>query len=133
MASINKQVRVFTDFDLSFTKHPVTGDIAVLKNENAIKRAVRNLILTNHYERPFHSEIGCNIRGMLFNPASPMLNNTIKRIITQTINEFEPRVRIVDIEITNEIDNNSLNISIHFVIVNTTKRLTVDIVLERTR
>lgn len=133
MAIINKQQRLFTDFDLDFTKHPVTGDVAVLRNENAIKRSIRNIILTNHYERPFHSEIGCSIRHLLFNPAGPILNNTIKRVISDTITEFEPRVRIIGMEVTTEIDNNAAYISLQFVIVNTTRPINMDIVLERTR
>ena len=118
---------------MSFTANPSTGDVYRLYDENAIKRSVRNLLLTNNYERKFHSEIGCQLRALLFEPASPILNTLIKRVITNTITEFEPRVRITDIRVNTELDINAVYVTLEFVIINTNNLITLDVVLERTR
>lgn len=133
MATATKTLRTFSDLDLNFTAHPVTGDVARIYDENAIKRSVRNLIQTNNFERPFHSEIGCQIRALLFEPASPLLNTMIKRIITDTITTFEPRVVLTSVTVTTNLDNNSVNVTIVFTIVNTVNPVTMNVVLQRTR
>ena len=101
-----RNTRTFIDLDLNFTRHPVTNDIVRKYDEEAIKAAVKNLVLTQNYEKPFHSDVGSQIRGLLFEPASPMLNVMLKRSISDTINSFEPRVRINDLLITISPDDN---------------------------
>lgn len=133
MATATKKQRTFSDLDLNFTAHPVTGDIARLYDENAIKRSVRNLLQTNNFERPFHSEIGSQIRALLFEPASPILNTMLKRVITDTINTFEPRVVVNSVTVSSNADNNSLNVTLLFTIVNTVNPVTMNVVLQRTR
>jgi phage baseplate assembly protein W len=133
MATATKRQRTFSDLDLNFTAHPVTGDVARLYDENAIKRSVRNLLQTNNFERPFHSEIGSQIRALLFEPASPILNTMLKRVITDTINTFEPRVVVNSVTVSSNQDNNSLNVTLVFTIVNTVNPVTMNVVLQRTR
>lgn len=133
MATTSKKVRTFSDLDLTFTAHPVTQDLVRLYDENAIKRSIRNLLLTNNYERPFHSEIGSQLRALLFEPASPMLNTMIKRVIVDTITTFEPRVALNDVTVNINPDNNAAYVTIIFTIVNTVRPVTMSIVLERTR
>ena len=128
-----RNTRTFSDLDLNFTAHPVTKDIVRKYDEEAIKAAVKNLVLTQNYERPFHSEIGSQIRGLLFEPATPMLNVMLKRAITDTIINFEPRVRLDDVLVTVSPDNNEVYVSIQFTIINTTRPVTVDLILTRTR
>ena len=128
-----RNTRTFSDLDLNITKHPVTKDVVRKFDEEAIKAAVRNLVLTQNYERPFHSEIGSQIRGLLFEPATPMLNVMLKRAITDTIVNFEPRVRLNEVLVTISPDNNEVYVSVYFTIINTTKPLQVDLVLTRTR
>jgi phage baseplate assembly protein W len=128
-----RNTRTFSDLDLNFTKHPVTKDVARKYDEEAIKAAVKNLVLTQNYERPFHSEIGSQIRGLLFEPATPMLNIMLKRAITDTIINFEPRVRLNDVLVTVSPDNNEVYVSINFTVINTTRPVTVDLILTRTR
>jgi phage baseplate assembly protein W len=128
-----RNTRTFIDLDLNFTKHPVTNDIVRKYDEEAIKGAVKNLILTQNYEKPFHSEVGSQIRGLLFEPASPMLNVMLKRSISDTINSFEPRVKLNDVLITLSPDDNEVYVSIFFTIINTTRPLQVDLILTRTR
>ena len=128
-----RNTRTFSDLDLNFTAHPVTKDVVRKYDEEAIKASVKNLVLTQNYERPFHSDIGSQIRGLLFEPATPMLNIMLKRAITDTIINFEPRVKLTDVEVTFSPDNNEVYVSIYFIIVNTTRPVTVDLILTRTR
>jgi phage baseplate assembly protein W len=133
MATATKRQRTFSDLDLNFTAHPVTGDVARLYDENAIKRSVRNLLQTNNFERPFHSEIGSQIRALLFEPASPVLNTMLKRVIADTIATFEPRVVVNSVTVSSNADNNALNVTLVFTIVNTVNPVTMNVVLQRTR
>jgi len=125
--------RTFSDLDLNFTKNPVTLDVTRRYDEDAVKTALKNLILTANYERPFHSEIGSPIKKLLFEPASPILGAMLKRTIQDTINTFEPRVQIIDIICVVAPDENTINVSIEFTILNTTAPITLDLTLQRTR
>jgi len=127
-----RNTRTFSDLDLNFTAHPVTKDIALRYDENAIKTSLKNLILTSNFERPFHSEIGSPIKRLLFEPITPMLGVVVKRAIVDTVNNFEPRVQLLDVNVKVS-DNNSIRVNIEFKIVNTERPLTLDLVLERTR
>ena len=82
--------RIFADLDINFRKHPATDDVTMRYDEEAIKQSIKNLVMTNHYERPFHPEIGSQLRALLFEPASPLLVISLKQSITNTINNFEP-------------------------------------------
>lgn len=128
-----RNTRTFSDFDLNFTKHPVTNDVAMKYDEEAVKQSVKNLVLTQNYERPFHSEIGSQIRGLLFEPAMPMATILLKKAIIDTIVNFEPRVRLIDVYVNFQPDSNSIEVTIEFVIINTVRPLTVSFILKRTR
>jgi phage baseplate assembly protein W len=128
-----RNTRIFSDLDLNFTAHPVTGDITRRFDENAVKASLKNLILTSNYERPFHSEIGSPVRALMFEPASPMLANLLKRAIVDVVNNFEPRVKLDDVNVNFSPENNSVYISIYFRIINSERPITLDLVLERTR
>ena len=125
--------RTFVDLDLNFTPHPVTGDIAITVDENAIKRSVRNLILTKNFERPFHSEIGSQATALLFDNADAFTETVIKQTIIDTITSFEPRVQLIDVGVNFAPDENSVDVRIDFRILNTFTPVTLDLVLERTR
>jgi len=125
--------RTFSDLDLNFTKNPVTMDVTRRYDEDAVKNALKNLILTANYERPFHSEIGSPIKKLLFEPASPILGAMLKRTIQDTINTFEPRVQIIDIICVVSPDDHTVNVSIEFTILNTTAPITLELTLQRTR
>lgn len=128
-----KNTRTFSDIDLNFTAHPVTGDLVKRYDDAAIKQSVKNLILTQNYERPFHSEIGSTLRGLLFEPASPITARLIEKAIQQTILNFEPRVVLSGVVAQFSPDNNSVYITISYTIVNTTTPQTINLTLERTR
>lgn len=130
---MSRNARTFTDLDLNFIANPVTGDVSRKYDEAAIKQAVKNLILTNHYERPFHPEIGSQINSLLFEPFTPLLQGMMEQSIKNTINNHEPRVQLLGVVVNLNPDNNSVYVSITFRIVNTERPLTVDLTLQRTR
>lgn len=125
--------RTFKDLDLTFTPHPSTGDLVAKYDEQAIKNAVKNLVLTRHYERPFHSEIGSSVNNLLFELPSPGLVAILRNEIADVINNFEPRVQVLNIEIGFVPDNYSVDIAITFKIRNTTRPISVQFTLNRTR
>lgn len=128
-----KNTRTFSDIDLNFTAHPVTGDLVKRYDDAAIKQSVKNLVLTQNYERPFHSEIGSTLRGLLFEPASPITARLIEKAIQQTILNFEPRVVLDGVVAQFSPDNNSVYVTVSYTIVNTTTPQTINLTLERTR
>jgi hypothetical protein len=123
----------YTDLDLTFTRHPVKNDLVLSVDDKAVMRSVRNLILTNHYERPFHPEIGSNVRKMLFEPISPLTANYLQREIEDTIRNFEPRVRIQQVIVQTAPDSNAYSAIISFFINNNTAPTTINFVLQRLR
>ena len=125
--------RQFADLDLNSTPHPVTGDVGFKKDENAVKQAVKNLVLTQNFERPFHSEIGSSLRSLLFEPATPMTKEILRKTISDTITNFEPRVELIDVEIRYKLDDTAVDVRVIFKIVNTFTPIDVNLTLERTR
>jgi phage baseplate assembly protein W len=109
------------------------ADIVKRFDENAIKASVRNLIMTINYERPFHPEIGSQVNSLLFEPATPILSSVIEKTIRQTIDNFEPRVNLLSVDVTIDPDNNKASVTIAFTILNTQTQQILNLVLERTR
>jgi len=123
----------YSDLDLTFTKHPIKKDIVLSVDDQAVIRSVRNLILLNHYEAPFHPEKGSNVRKMLFEPVSPLTANYIQREIEDTIKNFEPRVKLREVIVQVRPDDNFYSVIISFFINNRTEPTTVNFVLQRLR
>lgn len=123
----------YSDLDLTFTMHPVKKDVVLSVDDQAVIRSVRNLILTNHYERPFHPEIGSNVRKMLFEPISPLTANYLQREIEDTIKNYEPRVKLQQVIVQVEPDYNYYQAIISFYINNRTEPTTVNFILQRLR
>ena len=126
--------RGFKDISLSFKRHPVTNDLLPLKNADAIKRAVQNLVRINIGEVFFNDLIGTNITGSLFELATDDLVLPIQTEIETTITNFEPRVRLTDVDVTPRPDENALEVEIRYDIVGlSTPTQTVTFILEPTR
>lgn len=128
-----RNTRTFSDLDLNFTAHPVTKDITLKYDENAVKNSVKNLILTKPFERKFHSDVGSRIRALMFEPAGPMLDLLLKTEIANVINNYEPRVALDNIDVVSDVDANSVFVRITFRVVNTERPLSIELTLERTR
>lgn len=125
--------RTFTDLDLNFIKHPINRDITKKYDEAAIKQSVKNLVMTLNYERPFHPEIGSQVMHLLFEPATVVTKNMLEAAIRDTIHNFEPRVKLLSVDVRFNEDNNTVYIAIVFRIINTEKPLMIDFILQRTR
>jgi phage baseplate assembly protein W len=128
-----RSTRTYSDFDLNFLANPATKDVGMKYDTNAIKAAVRNLVMTQNYERPFHSEIGTQVYSLLFNPPGPMLDTLLARAIRDVITTFEPRVVLLQVQVNSQVDSNAIDISIVFRIVNTSLPVTLELILKRTR
>ena len=126
--------QVFKDLNLNFLAHPLTGDIQKISNIEAVKRSVRNLINTNFHERPFHPEIGSNIRAILFEPVSPVIEDLLSRYVQDVIDNFEPRAELISIKSKANLDQNAYSVSIEFFVVNSpSESQSVQLFLERLR
>lgn len=133
MTTSSRDTYIFRDLDLDFLSHPISQDVTTEVNESAIKQSIKTLILTNHYERPFHSELGSSVRDQLFENMNPLTQHMMKRSIEDVINNYEPRVVINDIVVDMLYDDNAVKIIIDFTIRNTSKKSSVDFILEQTR
>lgn len=130
----NRSVRLYKDLALSFERNDNTKDIIVKKDIEAVKQSVRNLILTNHFERPFHPEIGSNVTAVLFEPMNPITANSLTRVIEETIVNFEPRARLVSVNAIPNLGQNAYNVTISFYVVNIPGELVeLTTLLERSR
>lgn len=123
----------FSDLDLDFLPHPTTGDVVKKKGLDSVARSVRNLILSNFYDRPFRPYIGSNAQKILFDNATPLSSNLLKDAIKEVIGNYEPRVAIRDIIVNFDVDNNGYNVQIYFSIVNNNLPAVINLFLERLR
>lgn len=128
----------YADLDLDFLAHPNTGDVLKKKGTEAIRRSVRNLILTNFYERKFQHYIGSNAQKILFDNINPLTATFLKNAIIETIVNFEPRVQLYNDENDGVLvqvapDNNGYNVRISFIEINTGALAIITLFLERIR
>ncbi len=133
MVNIISRKNDYTDLDLDFMPHPTTKDVMKKTGIEAIKRSVRNLILTNFYDRPFQPYIGSNALKLLFDNATPITANFLNNAIRETITNFEPRVRLEDLRINFDLDNNGYNVTLYIVILNRNEPAVINLFLERIR
>lgn len=123
----------YVDLDLDFLKSSKTDKLILKTGVDAIKRSIRNLLLTNRYERPFQPQIGSGIRELLFENYTPIVYTLLKDEISYTLNKYEPRVAIQGIIIDEDIDNNGISVTLNFIIKNTNEPVTMAVFLERIR
>ena len=128
-----RSTRIYKDLDLNFGRNVVTNDVNKLTDVESVKRSVRNLINTRHYERPFHPEIGCGVRDLLFEPVTPLTAINLQRKVEEVLLNFEPRINLVQILATPDIDRNSYHLRIMFYVVGIPDPVTVETFLERLR
>ena len=133
MATINRNSKEYSDLDLFFQAHPYTRDVNRKYDFEAIKASVRNLILTKNYERPFHPEIGSQVTNMFFEDYSPSVRLMVERTIVETIERFEPRVRLISVQLIEDPDNNSISVEIVFTPSNIDVPITITQYLGRSR
>ena len=125
--------RIYKDLNLDFQQNTATKDIQKMLDVESVKRSVRNLINLNHYEKPFHPEIGSNLRGMLFEIISPQMTHFIGKQIELLIKNYEPRCKLVEVNSQPAIDKNAYEVTISFYVQNVPDRIIVESFLERLR
>ncbi len=131
--AITRNTKSFTDLNLLFTASPSTGDITKKTDEEAIKSSLRNLISTKNYERPFHPEIGCQLFALLFENLTSVTTQVIRKTIIDVINKFEPRVIVLDVKLSDTGDQNNLDVTIIFKIINTERPVILNTSIQRVR
>ena len=125
--------KIYKDLNLAFEQNTATKDIQKITDIEAVKRSVRNLINTNHYEKPFHPEIGSNLRAMLFELMTPQMNHVISKQIENLINNYEPRCNLVQVFTQPRLDRNGYSVQISFRVQNHPDEVIVVSFLERLR
>ena len=129
----NKGVRTFRDLNLDFNRNTVTNDVVKIEDVEAVKRSVRNLVNTQFYERPFHPELGCGVRDLLFENFTPMIGIFIRRKIEEVLNNYEPRASISSILVNEQEDRNGIDVVINFYVLNLPNPVSVTTTLQRIR
>jgi|TARA_Y100000310_G_scaffold201494_1_gene201600 phage baseplate assembly protein W len=124
---------IFSDFQLNLTPHPVTRDLVIATNEDAVKRSVKNLILTNFHERPFDPILGSDVTYHLFENFSPITESIIYDGIEEVLQNYEPRVELLNLRVKADEDQNGFNCTIEFRIINQVEPLELDIFIKRVR
>jgi len=125
--------RKFRDIDLDFSRNVVTNDVNIVEDVVAVKRALRNLVQTNFYERPFQPELGCGIRELLFEHFTPMTKVFLERKIEEVIVNYEPRVNLQNVAVDDDQDRNRLVVDIYFYVVGVPGPQVVQTFLQRVR
>jgi len=122
-----------SDLDINFDRNPLSGDVAVRRDEEAIKRSLKNLILLKRNEKPFHPEIYSGIQDMLFELVDPLTVIEVKKRISDTIRNYEPRVNTAVVDVADVIDRNEIRITIHFTIKNVQRVFSTTVAVTRLR
>ncbi len=122
----------YTDIDLNITPHPSSGDLVLKQDKEAVKRSVRNIMLTNNYERPFKPNFGANLRGLLFELADDMTKFEIRKQIIEALEMLEPRVTIDEIYLQST-RNNEMHVNLHYGVVGVREPQTLEVILQRVR
>lgn len=128
-----KKITIYQDFKKNLEKSPVSNDLTVFKDEDAVKESIKNLILTNRGERLMQPNLGGDIQAMLFENITPSVITLIEDKVRDTIEINEPRAELIDVIVSSNIDDNQVNVRIVFYIKNVEQPISLDVFLERTR
>jgi phage baseplate assembly protein W len=128
-----KTTRQYKDLDLAFTMHPIKKDVTKHVDEMAVINSVKNLISTSRYERPFQPLLGSGVRNLLFENMDSITASVLQREIIQTLENFEPRVSVREVNVSPDYDNNTYRIGMTFFIINRTEPITIQFFLQRDR
>ena len=129
----SRSVKTYSDLNLNFTRNPATGDVARLTDVEAVKRSVRNLVLTNQFERPFHPEIGSSVRALLFENVTPLNAILLEDRIREVIINFEERAELTNVRVIDDADRNGYRVIINFQVLNSVENVSITEFLQRLR
>lgn len=130
---MSTKIQEFSDLDLDFIPHPISGDLIPLKNADAVKRSIRNLIFTDVYERPFQPKLGSGIRQMLFEPMNPLTQKSLEISVQDLIRRHEPRASLMSVVVKSNVNEDGYDITITFAVDRISEIITTQIFLERLR
>ena len=133
MAQTFENKNVYKDFDLSFSRNPLTNDLATKSDANAIMQSVKSLLNTNYYERPFRPDVGSNLRALLFELSDVFLIDDIKNAIREVILNHEPRISIRSLEVEDRSEYNAYSVNLVYTIIVTQEVKSIDLTLKRLR
>ena len=133
VASISSLRKNYTDLDFNFLENPGTGDVNKKTNAEAVKQSVRNLLLTKKYERPFQPELFSQLYDLLFENFTNTTRYALEKVIKNVLKAYEPRINVLDVNLTNNPSSNALGISLSYEIIAINVTTTQSIILERTR
>ena len=131
--NITRNVRQYTDLDLFFGKKSSNSDVQEITDVKAVKRSIRNLVLLNHYEKPFHPEIASGVRDMLFENYTPMTGIFMRRKIEEVLSNYEPRASLSSIQVNEQMDRNAIDVVVNFYVLNLPNPVSVTTTLQRIR
>ena len=123
---------IYRDFFTDFSMHSATGELNTKTNEEAVKQSIRNLLLTDKYERPMQPSIGSGLKGMLFENYTPQTQIVAQEVVKECISTYEPRANVINVVVVPEFEN-SVTVTVTFSIINNPDPVNLDIVLERMR
>jgi phage baseplate assembly protein W len=124
---------LFKDLDLDFAPHPMTADVPQKTDAEAVKRAIRNLVMMNKYDKPFKPQIDARLTRLLFEPATPITAVVVRSNIIDILNRYEPRAKINDVIVLFNDDTNTFEVTVSFMLLNTRETSKVFVTIERLR
>lgn len=133
ISPIGKKRDLYSDFHKDLTVNPISLDLATKKNEESIKESLKNLILTDRGERLMQPNIGSDVRASLFENASPVTLKILEERVRDVINNYEPRVSVINVDVTSLYDDNRVRVTIYFYVKNREDPISVDVFIERVR
>ena len=133
MANTTAKAKLYSDLNLSFFAHPITKQLSRKLDRDAVRQSVKSLVLTNFYERPFKSEIGCSIRSFLFELWNPSTKQKMENAIKEVIENYEPRAQLMRVLVEDRSDLNAITVSIAFTVKNDPTPVVLDVILDRVR
>jgi phage baseplate assembly protein W len=128
-----KKTNLYADFRKDLAISPLSGDITLLKDEDAVKDALKNLLLTDRGERLMQPDLGGGIKELLFENMTPAVLTLIKDRVEECVKTTEPRAELVSVQVSSNIDDNFVGVKIVFYVRNVEQPITLDVILERTR
>ena len=130
---LNAKKSLYSDFHMDFFKNPVSLDLAVNRDEEAVKQSIKNLLLTDRGERPFQPNLGSDIRKMLFENLTPNTSLVMREMIRETVEQYEPRANLIGVDIIATPDNNAVRVVVVFKVINSEEEVTLVTTLTRVR
>lgn len=131
--NVRRRDVIYSDFGFAFTPNPLTGDISRITNEESVKQAIKNIVLTDRYERVMNPGFGCDVRKLLFENFSSITISLVRKMIIDAVENFEPRCQIIDVKVDGDPDSHMLTITVIFSLINRETPVVLSFYLTRVR